>query len=59
MDWQTALAKSLTRLIVDLPFGVLLIRFWVWGGAFDLFELPAPNWKQSLGIAVLIVLISH
>lgn len=53
-----AVAHLLTRLIVDLPLSLLIIRIWVRWALFETFNLPSPSWRQTFGIALLFLTIS-
>lgn len=53
-----ALAKTIVRIVVDLPFALLVIRAWVWCGAFETFKLPTPTWKQTWGIVIMALAIT-
>ena len=57
-EFKKAIVHSIIRVVIDLPFALLVIRAWVWGGLFDRFKLPPPSWKQTWGIALLILTIA-
>ena len=59
-DLARAIARSIVRLVIDLPLALMLIRIWVWCGAFELVEWPRPTWKQSIALAAMFTFIpSH
>lgn len=51
------IAKGLTRLFVDLPLTILVLRLWVWGRINEVFDLPTLTWPQTVGVSLLILIV--
>lgn len=52
------IAEGIVKVLIGFPLTVGFIRLWVWGGAFEYFDLPAPTWTQTWGLSLLIITLA-
>lgn len=57
-DLLMHLFKSAMKFAVYIPFALLILRAWSWADIYEMFHLPTPTIRQSMGLALLFAALA-
>lgn len=52
------IARSIARILIDIPFGVLCLWVWQEWGGLGALDIPKLSFRQMIGVVSMIVVIS-
>ena len=53
-----SLATLIRKMIVDMPFAIILLRVLIYSGLFRWGQIPDLTWPQSVIVALILIMVA-